>query len=58
MTNDDIDHMLTKIQEEGRGLNKWEEGFIESIKEQFESNGSLSEKQTEILERIYAAKTP
>lgn len=34
-------------------LTEWENGFIESISEKFERYGSLSEKQEEILEKIY-----
>ena len=32
---------------------EWEYDFMGSITEQFEERGSLSEKQEEILERIY-----
>ena len=45
------------IEETGVNLTKWEQDFVESVKEQFEKKGSLSEKQQEILERIYADKT-
>lgn len=45
------------IEKTGVNLTKWEEDFVESIKEQFEKRGSLSEKQLEILERIYAEKS-
>lgn len=44
--------------EEGQGITKWENDFLVSIEEQFKRRGSLSEKQLEILERIYADKTP
>ena len=53
-----IQQWITDVQDEGRGLTKWEEGFIESIAEQFEESGSLSDRQEEILERIRAEKTP
>lgn len=53
-----IEHWITIIQEEGRDLSDWEEGFVESISEQLERTGSLSNRQEEILERIYAEKTP
>jgi len=39
-------------------LTKWEDDFIHSIQEQLELHGSLSEKQEEILERIFADRTP
>lgn len=41
----------------GRGLTKWENEFIADIDQQFRESGSLSPKQEEILERIYANKT-
>lgn len=48
---------IDQINERGRGLTKWEEDFMDSITEQFAERGSLSPKQTEILERIYADRT-
>ena len=48
---------IETIQTEGRVLSKWEEDFIESLSDQFAARGTLSEKQEEILERIYAEKT-
>jgi hypothetical protein len=38
-------------------LTEWEQTFIESLKEQLERKGSLSPRQVEILEKIYADKT-
>lgn len=50
---------LETIETEGRDLTKWEEEFCQSIRERFdEGRFNLSEKQVEILERIYAEKTP
>ena len=51
------DHMLAVIADEGRNLSKWEEDFVASLEEQRESGRKLSERQAEILERIYAEKT-
>ena len=34
-------------------FNKWEHDFLESIREQFDSRGSLSERQEEILQKLY-----
>ena len=42
---------------ESEKLTKWEGDFVESIKDQFEDYGSLSPRQEEILERIYAERT-
>jgi len=49
---------IEEIQDHGRGLTKWEEDFMESIADQFEERGSISDRQEEILERIYSNKTP
>lgn len=38
-------------------LTEWESSFISSLKGQLEKKGSLSGKQVEILERIYAERT-
>ena len=51
-------HWITAIQEEGRGLTTWEEEFVESVADQLERRGSLSQAQTDTLERIYAEITP
>jgi hypothetical protein len=51
-----IGQWLLAIEESGRGLTKWEESFIESIADQFASTESISDRQEEILERIYVEK--
>lgn len=38
-------------------LTDWEANFIASVRRYLESRGSLSAKQEEVLERIYADKT-
>ena len=53
-----IAQWIATINEEGRNLSKWETDFMESVTEQFEERGSVSEKQQELIERIYAEKTP
>lgn len=53
-----IKYMIEIINDEGRGLTKWEEDFMESIIGQFERKNWLSERQEEILQRIYDEKTP
>jgi len=37
-------------------LTEWEQKFVESVEEQFDRNGKMSERQEEILERIYKDK--
>lgn len=57
-TADVLQSWIRKINEEGRGLSTWELEFMESVTEQFEDRGTLSAKQEEVVERIYAEKTP
>ena len=52
-----INQWLDSIQETGRGLTKWEQDFVESIGLQLDDRGTISDRQEEILERIYAGKT-
>jgi hypothetical protein len=49
---------LTSIQNNGVNLTTWELDFVESISQQLAAGRRMSEKQAEILERIYAEKTP
>ena len=58
---DDPRHVewLEAIEIDGRNLTTWEEEFVGSIRDRFDRGWtSLTEKQAEILERIYAEKTP
>lgn len=48
-----IAQMLSVLIKPNADLTKWEQDFIDSINDQFESKGNLSDKQCEILERIY-----
>lgn len=60
MTNEPevIKQWIDHINNEGHALSKWELDFMESITDQFERRQSVSDKQEEILERIYTDKTP
>ncbi len=53
-----IGEWIEKINNEGRDLSKWELDFMESITDQWERGGPFSTRQAEIVERIYAEKTP
>jgi hypothetical protein len=55
---DQCDDWLTACEQDGVNLSTWEQDFIESLRTQRQSGRRLSEKQAEILERIYAEKTP
>jgi hypothetical protein len=39
-------------------LTDWELNFVTDIKDQLETGFALSRRQAEVLERIYAQKTP
>ena len=45
------------VHEHTKPLSKWEWSFLESISDQMTRGRELSERQVEILERIYAEKT-
>jgi hypothetical protein len=47
----------TIISENQDALNDWETNFIDSIDNQLASQRNLSQRQAEILERIYSEKT-
>ena len=52
-----IETMLNALETPSRELTKWEENFLESIADQYQKRGSLSDRQIEILDRIYSEKT-
>lgn len=52
-----LNKWIDAVNETGRGLTDWEEDFMETISEQFETSQSMSARQEEILEKIYAEKT-
>jgi hypothetical protein len=54
----DWDKWIEAILTDGVNLSTWETDFVESIEIQRKSGRQLSDKQAEILERIYAEKTP
>lgn len=57
---DELWRFIQEIREHGpdRGLTKWEEGFVESVAEQLETRGTLTDRQMEKLDLIYAERTP
>lgn len=56
-TKDHIRHMLAMLPVDGDtefdDLSEFEQEFLPSVRDQFGRKGTLSEKQYEILERIY-----
>lgn len=57
-TKEQLKRFVSELQEAGLELSKWEEGFLESVADKLSKNWTLSERQIEILERLYADKTP
>lgn len=57
-TSDDLKAWVKACLEEGMGLTPWEETFVNDLDERLRRFGTLSERQAEILERIYSEKTP
>ena len=47
---------IDRINDEGVNLSSWEADFMISITDQFDRRGSISDKQEEIVERIYTEK--
>jgi hypothetical protein len=45
------------LEEASDNLSDWESSFVDSVHSQLNRKGQLSERQEEILEKIYAEKT-
>jgi hypothetical protein len=41
------------LEENIEKLTKWEQNFLESVKDQWERNGTLSDSQLETLEKLW-----
>jgi hypothetical protein len=55
--NDSAQSMLDKLETPRLVLTKWEEDFISSVGEQLKEKNWISERQYEILEKIYVEKS-
>jgi hypothetical protein len=53
-----IAHFFDSLEMPAKTLTEWELGFLESAKDQFDRRGALTDRQFEILERIYTEKAP
>jgi hypothetical protein len=51
-----ISTILQDLEIPAKELTKWEQSFIESITDQWETKGDLSDRQYEILVRIHKEK--
>lgn len=52
------DHWLDRIQDVGVNLTAWEASFVEDMQDLRRRHVGLTEKQAEVLEAIYAKRTP
>ena len=52
-TRETIKYYIDSVNNEGRNLDLWERQFMESVTDRFDGGGNLSEKQEEVLVRIY-----
>lgn len=53
-----IAHFITEVNDNAsKPLSKWEASFMASVTDQWDRSGRISERQLELLERIYAEKT-
>jgi len=50
---EDTRQLLDDCEAREESLTDWERNFIDSIRHQFDKNGSLSERQYEVLEKIW-----
>jgi len=57
MSSEDLEAMLGDCDEartcSNSPFSKWEDDFVISVKEQFEERGGLSQKQQDVLHRIW-----
>jgi hypothetical protein len=52
LTNEAIDYILSHLESEMR-LGQWEKNFVESISDQWNNRRSLSDRQKEVLGKIW-----
>lgn len=57
MPLDETDQLILDCENRDDKLTEWEQSFIQSIREQYDRRGSLSDKQREILEKIWERVT-
>ena len=59
-TREQLQRFIDEIRDEGpaHGLTDRERDLVDSFAEQLEQRGTLSERQQEVLDRIYAERTP
>jgi hypothetical protein len=55
---DEWREQVDEIEQLGKGLTNWELQFIESISDQLTGGRPLTERQAEVLDKIYTEKCP
>jgi len=58
MTQQQATEWLERIVEDGVNLTPWEEDFVASLKDQLARGRAMSDRQAEIVERIYTERVP
>jgi hypothetical protein len=53
LRKDMIERMLVSLETNNEKLSEWELDFVVSVREQFGIRSNLSDRQCEILERLY-----
>ena len=53
----EVESQIEDCEKRSEKLSEWELGFIDSISKQFDKTGSLSQRQCEILDRIWERVT-
>lgn len=57
-TKEQLARFVSELKESDLELSKWEESFLDSVGGKLSKGWTLSDRQIEILERLYAEKTP
>jgi hypothetical protein len=52
-----VEHFFKELEMPVKELTPWELDFLTSVKDQFDRKGVLTDRQFEVLEKIYAEKT-
>ncbi len=56
-TSENVKHFIEQLESPKKKLTAWEVSFLESVSEQFDAWGQVTQKQFDVLEKLYAEKT-
>ncbi len=51
-----VEHILGRLRDEGKGITAWEKHFIDSCENNWSAGRSLTEEQETILQDIYETR--